>query len=64
MNGNNGNLQELDALAIFNTIIGMSNMKKNIIAQEHIEEIYAKVDIILKKVEGIEGRLEEFENKG
>lgn len=64
MNNNNGNLQELDALAIFNTIIGMSNMKKNTIAQEHIEEIYAKVDIILKKVEGIEGRLEEFENKG
>lgn len=59
----NNNLDMLDMLSIFNTVVGMSNMKKNIIAQEHIEDIHNHILDVEKKLDYIIEMLEGGKNK-
>lgn len=48
----------IDAIALFNTLLGLVNMDKNTMSQIHSQEIEDKIDLILTKLEAIERRIE------
>lgn len=58
MESQNGNNQ-FDAIAIFNTILGLVNMEKNTMSQIHSDKLEKKLDHIIEGMGRIETMLKE-----
>lgn len=53
--GNGENINGVDAIALFNTFLGLTNMEKNTASQEHSKILEDKMDMVLEKLERLDG---------